>query len=382
MTWDRYRGRRTRYWLPALAAVVLLGGVVVVNSGRNGPDGPDGVCAIDPGNGEAAISKAIATCPNGSTVRFPVNGAYTTAGRIEVRDRHNLTIDGNGSTFTSSADGTVTQAVNPVWLILRGRDITLKNMTAIGSFDIPGPRDLSKLQPPRFTEAAPGFGIYGADTVKLLDVQALRVWGDGVTTGPAHYADANHVGATDFARNVIVDRMSVETTGRMCWGPTSGENVVIQNSSCVDAWYGGLDAEADGFTQPVKGHKYLNNTFDGYGNFGIFVPVAGEPGYTRDIEIRGNRFLTEPDKECSATITVGGYADTNPRTFENVIVANNEIRFMATAVWLDHVVGGAALDNAMLRLPPPAGYTATGWCGVDEPVRVTNSTDVVVEGNG
>lgn len=340
------------------------------------------VCGIAPSDGEAAISAAIAGCPDGSTVRFPPKAEYTQGARIEVRDRRDLTIDGNGSTFFSTADGASTQAVNPVWLILRGHGITLKNMTAIGSFDVPGPRDLTKLRPPRFTEAAPGFGIYGSDDVKLLDVSAIRVWGDGVTTGPAHYADPKHVGDTEFSRNIIIDRMSVQTTSRMCWAPTSGDNIVIKNSTCDDAWYGGLDAEADNFTQPLRGHKYLDNTFRGYGNFGIFVPVAGDPGYSSDIEIRGNRFLTGPDRECSPTIGVGAYPDTNQRTFGNVTVVGNEIPFMSIGVSLDHVEGGAVRNNTLVRLPPPNGYTPKGWCGIDEPVRVTNGSGVVVEGNG
>ena len=373
-TVKRNLDRQKRYGAAAIGALLLFGGVFAINNASNS----DKVCSINPANGDA-IAGAIADCPNGSTVRFPANGRYTEGGKIEIRDRQNLTIDGNGSTCTNTADGATTQAVNPVWLILRGRNITLRNMTAVGTFDVPGPRDLSKLQPPRFTEASPGFGIYGADTVRLLGVKAFRVWGDGVTTGPAHYADAGHVGNHDYTHNVLVDRMEVATVSRMCWGPTSGENIVIQSSSCKDAWYGGLDAEADHFAQPLRNHRYLNNTFDGYGNTGIFVPVAGDPGFSRDIEIRGNTFLTGPDKQCSSTIGVGGYADSNPRTFENVTVADNVIRFVAMGVWLDHVTGGVVQNNTMIRVEPPDDYTPHGWCGFDEPVRVTNGTDVVVD---
>lgn len=366
-------------WLVA-AVTVAGGGLVSCDDGERAGDAAPEVCHVDPADGEVAINAAIARCRDGSTILFPPGRQYRQAAKIELRDRQNVTIDGNGSTFTSTADGTTTQAVNPVWLVLRGRNITLKNMTAVGSFDLPGPRDLSKLQPPRFTEAAPGFGIYGADTVTLVDVKALRVWGDGVTTAPAHYADPGHVGADHFARNVLVDRMTVETTGRMCWGPTSGDNIVIQNSSCVDAWYGGLDAEVDNFAQPLTRHKYVNNTFNGYGNFGILVPVAGDAGYTRDIEIRGNTFVTGPDKPCSATIWVGAYPDSNPRLFEDVIVENNEIRSVAVAVWLDHVKRGAVRNNRIVRLPPPGAPTPVALCGFDDTIRVTNATDVAVGG--
>lgn len=332
-------------------------------------------CNVDPADGETAIMAAIEGCPDGSTVLFPAGRSYTVGRKIEVKDRRDLTIDGNGSTFTSTADGTTTQAVNGVWVLLRGSNVTLKNMTSVGSFDVPGPRSLAKLTAPRFTEAAMGYGLYGVDGARLVDVKALRVWGDGVTTGPDTYVDGS---TADYTRNVHIERMHVETTGRHCWAPTSGENITIQDSVCKDAWYGGLDAELDDVAQPLRGHRYLRNTFDGYFMFGAIVPVIGNNGTTADIEIRGNRFLTPADNVCNPIIQVGAYPDTNPNVADNVVVADNDIVVtQGVTIILDHVRGGSITGNT-INLEDTAGCN---WPNPVEPVKVTNSTNVTVSGN-
>lgn len=368
--------------LSMFASVVLAASAVVAvaspseaarGGGKSVPR--DATCAIDPADGEVAITAAIGRCRDGSTIVFPPNRSYSIAHRIEVKDRRDLVIDGNGSTFTTTSNGARTKALDPVWLVLRGHNITLRNMTAVGSFDVAGPRSLAKLNLPEYTEAAPGYGLYGVDGAALLDVKALRVWGDGVTTGPDEYVDGS---TPDFTRNVLIDRMHVEKASRMCWGPTSGDNITIEDSVCRDAWYGGLDAEADSVTQPLRNHRYLRNTFDGFGLLGLAVPVIGDPGMTRDIEIRGNRFLTPTDNVCNPIITFGAYPDSNPNVADNVTVADNDIgRSQGTAIVVDHVRGGSITGNR-INLEDTAGCN---WPNPVQPIRVTNSTAVTVSGN-
>jgi hypothetical protein len=331
---------------------------------------------------EPELNAFIKGVPDGSTIKFPQNGCYKQNRRIEVKDKLNLVIDGNGSTFTTTSNGVVTKSVDANWLVLRGGNITIKNMTVRGDFTAyeGQPRKLATIGTgdPEFTEAQMGFGLYGTDTVYLTDVKAFNNWGDGVTTGPAHYADDLHHGDKTFTHNVFIKRMEVETVGRMCWGPTSGTNIWIEDSVCRDAWYGGIDAEMDGLDQPLSGHHYLRNTFDGFNHLGIFIPVAATNGSTRDIEIRGNKFLTYPDSGCSAPIHVGGYPDSNPAIFSNVIVEDNEMKTEGSIVVLDHVNGGSIQRNKM------TGYREVGCAYPAKPplTKVTNSTGVTVANNG
>ncbi len=336
-------------------------------------------CNIDPADGEVAISAAIESCPDGSIVGFPFGRRYHQANRILVRDRNDLTIDGNGSTFTTSFVGRASK-INGNWLILRGRNIRLMNMTSVGTFTYTGERSLARISPdPNFSEANPNYGLYGVDGVELIDVNGYGAWGDGVTTGPDTYEDGS---PPDYTRNVLIKRMHVEKPARMCWGPTSGINISIEDSSCKDAWYGGVDAEIDNPDQPLQNLRILRNTFDGYNTLGVFVPVAAANAETRDIAIRDNRFLTPPDQKCSAPIHIGGYPDSNPAMFRNVITEGNELKYYSSGVVYDHVDHGTVNGNTLTRLTV-AGFTPEGLCGVGkgDPIRVTNSRDVAVGSN-
>lgn len=349
------------------------------------------VCNIAPSQGETAIMAAISACPNGSPgnrtiIRFPAGASYRQARKIQVQDRRHIDIDGNGSTFTTTSNGTVTKAIDGNFVILRGFDIRVRNLTVRGDFTAyeGQPRSLGTIGvgDPEFTEAQMGIGLYGVDTVYVEDVKAFNNWGDGLTTGPDEYVDGS---TRDYTQNVYVKRMEVETVGRMCWGPTSGNNIWIEDSICRDAWYGGLDAEADSVEQPLRGHHYLRNTFDGFNHFGILIPVLTDN--SGDYEIRDNRFLTANDVPSYPVILVGMYPS-NPRVATGVNVTGNSVKSYCNGIVFDHVQGGTIQNNTLTRvyksLPDGSGtYTPTGICGAGytDPIKVTNSTNVVVGPN-
>lgn len=381
-------GERARRWRrgPVMAAVLaaVAALAVVLGMWRTEDGGPSALCEIAPADGEAAITAALGSCPNGSTIRFPPNMEYHQANRIMVTDRRDLVIDGNGSTFTTNA-GKRTEnppsGPNGNWMILRGSNVTLRNLTAVGAFDVEPPRDLSRASAhPDVVESNPAFGIYGSDGVRLVDVTARNIWGDGVTLGPDIYVDpAVRTSDASFPRNVTVTRMTVEKAFRHCWGLAAGINVVIEDSTCRDAWYAGIDAEVDTVDQPLVSHRYLRNTFEGFLHFGILVPVAGDN--TRDFEIRGNRFLTGADSVCQGTILLGAYPDSNPRVFTGVVVDDNEILAPALAISFDHVEGGSIRGNRIQPQERFPGDSPVAACGHDDRIRVTHSSDVEVDAN-
>ena len=377
---------RNRTIVVVLAAVIVVGaGLVSVLSLRAGDDVDSGRrhdnrCPVAPADGEMAIEAAIAACPDGSTVVFPANRHYQQNNRILIRDRVNLTIDGNGSTFTTTAYRA--GEFNGNWLVLRGQNITIRNVISVGAFDLAPPRSLAKI-PAGYSEANPNYGLYGVDGAHLVDVKGSKPWGDGVTTGPDIYVDSTiPTASASYTRNVLIERMTVETTARMCWGPTSGINITIQDSSCRDAWYSGLDAEIDNPAQPLQGLRVVRNTFDGFGHSGIGVPVAAGQVPTRDIEIRGNRMLTVADDYCAPSIVVGLYPDSNPALFHDVITADNELPAYGSGIVYDHVDTGAITGNTLHRLERP-GFTPEGLCGVGnaEPIRTSNSRNVIIASN-
>lgn len=379
--------RRSGRGRPALVlAVLVLGAAVaiVLAMSDNTADRKtaSSVCNIAPADGDEAVNAAIASCPDGSTIRFPPGATYHQDGSILVRDRSNLVIDGNGSTFKSSAPNNKLASV-PNWRLFKVRNVTLRNMTAVGNFFPTGPRSLATVSE-QFgaCEFNGGFLINGGDGVWLTDLKAHNVCGDGFGTHRSEFFDERV--PNEMPRNVHMSRVEAKTTARMCFAPTQVDGLWIEDSLCRDAWYAGFDAESDGRSDPVKNIHLLRTTFDGYNHVGIFVPVPGLPGLTRDIEIRGNRLLTGPDKECNQSIQVGGYPDIPPeevtRVFENVVTEDNEVAALTRAIVYDHVVGGVIRNNHIRELLPPSGFTVHGYCGEDRKIIVTNSSSVVLDG--
>jgi hypothetical protein len=327
---------------------------------------------------------ALASCPNGTadapvTIRFPPNVTYNLTDTITARDRVHVIIDGNGSTFWSSYPNERT--AHPVWRLFKARNVMMKNLTARGAFVPNGPRSLETVNN-HFgaCEFSPGVALYGGRSVTLMDIKAENNCGDGFGAYNSGYYD--HTQPAEATADIHWIRLEAKTTARMCFAPTQVDGFWLEDSSCHDAWYSGLDAETDARTDPARNIHILRNTFSGYNHSGIDVPVAGEGGTTADIEIRGNRLLTGPDKVCNHSIQVGAYP-ANPSMFTNIVTEDNEITALAGAIIYDHVDGGSVRNNRIRRLPTPGppGTTVIGWCGYDEQIRVTNSRDVVVADN-
>ncbi|MCA1694748.1 MAG: hypothetical protein LC749_08460, partial [Actinobacteria bacterium] len=327
------------------------------------PAGPPGPAVHVPASIPADCSRDVigelnaflARVPDRSTVRFPREGCYKGAGTIFVKDHTDFVVDGNGSTFTITSQGDDKKPGAPGWnktggnwLILRGTNVTLENLTAIGSFPLAGQTRRLAVESalPGYAEYMPNFGVYGTTGANLVNLIGRAAWGDTVTAGPDTYVD-NSV-KPRYASNVHVERVVAQEASRMCFGLTSGTNLWLTDSSCKGGWYGGSDEEADAANQPLNGIHILRNTWDGFGLFGIDVPVATKGA--GNIEIRDNHFLTAPDNKCSPTVVVGGYPN-NPATFANVVIENNDfVSFAGTVVLLDHVVGGSVRNNKVTKI--------------------------------
>ena len=379
-----------RRWLAILSLAIL---VACTSRGddaakKDSPARAPKLCSIDPAEGEGAIMAAIQGCANGSIVQFPPNRTYHQSNRILIQDRQDLTIDGNGSTFINSAHSD-REAANGNWVVLRGRNITLRNMTSIGSFDLEPPRSLAKYPAGVGWENHSAYAFYGTDGGGVNDAKGLHVWGDGVMMGFDGMLDATvPMAQWSISRNLVFDNLYIEKVARVCFAPTEAINVRIQNSTCKDAWTWGLDAEADAngdgtVTLPINGLHVVGNTFEGYNFGGIAVPVGGNVGNVREIEIRGNRLLSGPDGPCQPSILVGAYPDNLANRFQQIVVEGNEIRSLTRAIVYYHVDGGAVRDNVVHAISLGGGGVGGGdvQCGEPRQVIVEDSPGVAVERN-
>ncbi len=368
----------------ALAAVALVTLVAVLVSGEDGTPAGDGSlpasiasdCSEDV---QAPLSRHINGLAPGSTVRFAKGGCYRQSARIEVRDRRDLTIDGNGATFRSSAENTGRSAANPNWLILRGRDVRLSDMRIVGNFHLRGTRSQQRVnqastegEAGATSQPNAGVGIYGGSGIHVSDLDIRDVFGDGVLTGVSEYIDQSVPSQTP--RNVRVRRVTVTKAARHCFSPNQVIGFWLEDSRGRDCWYGALDAELDEPEQKLQDVHLLRNTFEDFNLLGIFVPVAGNGDNARDIEIRDNTLRTAPDQPCNTLIQVGAYPG-NPNTFKNVVVAGNSMKAHGIGVALDHVERGSITDNRVDY--EEKGCNAAGT----PPVKLTNSSGVKVAGN-
>lgn len=373
-------------------AGLLLGLIGVIMGGWSSTSfSATSYCNIYPANNNASINSAIAGCADGKTIRFPSNASYTLPDTIFVRDRNNLVIDGRGSTFTITTQGNTKPNLPSYfnqagknggnWALLRGTNITLKNMTAVGSFPLAGQtRDLARESAePGYAEYMSNFGIYGTNGAYLQDLVGKKPWGDTVVTGPDTYTDnanGSH-GGPNYATNVSIKNVRSEEASRMCFALTSGNNMWLEDSYCKNAWYGGSDEELDNPQQPMVGLHVLRNTFEGFNLFGFNIPVPGPN--VKDIEIKGNTFLTSADQKCNPVVIVGGYP-TNPDTFKNVTIDYNTFTTYGTAIAVDHINVGSISNNKVTT--KPGGGCALG-AGQPAPlVTVSNSTSLVQSNNG
>jgi len=332
---------------------------------------------------EQEINSFLATVPDGSTIQFKAGGCYAQANRIELRDKTNVTVDGQGATFRSGAENTATRAANPNWMLLRARNVRIKNMKIVGNFHLTGTRSQQRVnqastegEAGATSQPNAGVSVYGGDGVWVTDMDIREVFGDGVLTGVSEYVE--NTAPFETPRNVHVERVTATTTARHCFSPNQVDGFWLEDSTGRDCWYMAIDAELDGVEQILRNVHFLRNTFDGFNMGGIFVPVAGNADSTTDIEIRGNRFSTRPDQICNQVILVGAYP-TNPNKFRNVVVEENSFADLSgAAVELDHVQGGSIQNNRIEK------YSEVGcsYPNVTAPVKVTNSFGVTVANNG
>ncbi len=332
-----------------------------------------GVCKIAPADGQAAIGAAIRSCPDGSTVQFPAGAVYHQTDPIEVANRSNLIIDGGGSTFISSAPNTAD--VRPNWRLVKGRTLTIRNMTVEGNFKLQGPRSLPTVSNIATNQRNSGFAVHGGDGVTITDVTVRDVFGDMVLVVPAEWTPTNANVHSEIPRNVRVIRLSGTRAARQCVAPTAVIGFWLEDSTLRDCWYGGVDFERDAVGEPIRDAHILRNTFDGFNLFAIAGTAPGNTGDTNGIEVRGNKMLT-PGDSCISTILFGYYPD-DPNQMLKIVIEDNDVKSLGNGITYDHINEGSIRNNRIEKTAPDS------LCGPPAPVatKVTNSVGVTVAAN-
>ena len=331
------------------------------------PIAPDGTCAIDPPDGQAAIAAAIGRCPNGATVSFPAGRTYHQTDAISIERRSGLTIDGNGSTFVKTNPG-VDSVGRPQWRILEGDNVTLEDMSIEGSLP-PGPRGITP-----GNQYDHGVYILGGTGHTVRDVTVRHVFGDFVTVAPSGLYLFHDATKGLLSRDVLVQRVTGTSAARMCIALTGGIGIRVEDSVLADCRYAGIDLETDAVGEKLQDVHILRNQISGYYLFAIGVAgpayAPPNPGDIDNIEIRGNTTLTASDT-CWEAI----HAERGP--FSNLVVAENPmLKSLGDGIELYDVTSGSVSGNTMQLTASPL------LCNTPSiPVRLHASPNVTVAGN-
>ncbi|MBV9279691.1 MAG: hypothetical protein JOZ41_06390, partial [Chloroflexi bacterium] len=81
-------------------------------------------------NVDPQLNSWLASVPNGATIEFPANGCYNQDGEIDVINKSNMTIEGNGSTFHATTQGTYRRSN---WVFREDSNVAAENMTVYGA---------------------------------------------------------------------------------------------------------------------------------------------------------------------------------------------------------------------------------------------------------
>lgn len=360
-------GRVSALLLAVVAVCVLLIALLLTDADDRS------VCKVDPPDGQEAITRAIAACPNGSIVEFPSKRSYRQTGRIDVDHRSNLVIDGNGSTFTTTAPNAVNPIItdsHPNWRVRSARDVTFRDMTVIGNFKRNGPRRM--IEGNQFNA---GFMVVGGDDVTIADVTVRDTYGDLVwtlTSAPFQSQDPRN---SEVPRNVRVQRLKGRRAARQCVAPTGAYGFWLEDSTLEDCWFAGVDAEIDVPGEPLRDVHILRNTVSETLLAGITVPVAHSSRDVKGVEIKQNKILTASDT-CLPGIDVH-YRPKPGVTMADVVTEDNEVRALYPGIVYRSVASGSIRDNRIRRASPSARCRPQP----SPPILVLNSPAVTLSGN-
>ncbi len=361
--------------LAALAVVRVILALSQTDRPRDASPGGQATCDIRPADDETAITAAIAGCRDGSTVRFPPGEVYHQASEIKVERRVDITIDGNGSSFVSTAPNS--DQLNPNWILIDGVNVVLENMTVEGNFKMGGPRSFERMQEqfPSGNHFNGGVMVYGGDGVTVRDVTIRDTFGDGAFAGPSGILAGGAGPNAGLPRNVRFQRLDITRTARQGVAFTGGVGLWLEDSKIADAWYLGVDLEIDVPGQLLQDVHILRNTFDGSFFGAVALPWPGDGRTVHGIEIRGNRTLAPPDN-CGPQISINAHPDQTVPV-SSIVTEQNDLLTLSRGIIYRSVTSGSIRENRIEKRPAPFA------CGDPEeaPVIVPRSPDVVVEGN-
>ena len=256
----------------------------------------------------AAINEWIESVPDRSVLEFGVDACYLVEGTLQVVDRQDLTIVGQGATFRSETLGDAMPPnalegswhlwprLRAHWMFLRGGGHTISDLTVDG----PHPSCVYQGQP---YEEQHVVAAYGVDGLVVEGITGGEVHGDSVSIGGD---------GTSPARNITVRNNTFDCIARQGSAVTWAEDVVIEDNSFDRIGRSAFDIEAAVDHWWVRRVVYRRNTVGEYN--GVFFANRGAAHAVHDdIEVSDN----ESTVHQITVSAVGSSGRTNYRFLRN-----------------------------------------------------------------
>jgi len=249
---------------PAPTAAAPVGGISV-------PSSIDATGATDV---SAALNEFVQSVADGSTIVFPSGGTYKLGVALQLANRHNLTLDGNGATLKSA--GSYDQLSS---LIVLGHQyggawtgtnsgIVIKNFNLVGSSPTPGVFHSGQ-------EGQSGVEIEDSTNIEIANVTVSAVYADGIKVGGT-------------SNGVWFHDSHVYSAGRNGVTVTMGQNVTAERDAFDKSGYCVWDVESNYSTEHSSAFIFRNNTAGAWTDaFGAADGIAGS--LVNGITVTGNR---------------------------------------------------------------------------------------------
>jgi hypothetical protein len=235
------------------------------------------------------LTDFIASVPDGSRIVFPDLAKYNIEGTILIKERKDLTIEGNGSTFYADDPRPEAYAVlrsgaifpyswgnRAQWRIEDSDNIVLRDLNIRGANAAAGTEREAYVTE---LEWQHGVAIRGARNVTIERVNIENVYGDFVYVGPGP--------KRSLSSGVVVRDGVMSGTGRMGIAVTHGEDVLIEANSLTGVRWSHIDLEPDVASDIVRRITIRNNIFNDARHF--WIAAEGAPGLIEDVLIEDNR---------------------------------------------------------------------------------------------
>lgn len=190
----------------SLSIALLAAAVVLAGCGPFGAQSPPGgrvvqmpatVDATGVTDVSTSFAAFVASVPNGSTIELAPGGRYRMERTLQLKNRHDLTFDGNGATIFATTPG---DRVRSHIAVILGSDITFQDLAVKGANPYAG---LAEAGYQADKEAQNGFDILGTQRVSLTRVTVTDTYGDFVYLSKYNglWSNGVHISHSRFDRN-------------------------------------------------------------------------------------------------------------------------------------------------------------------------------------